>query len=252
MSIPSSQIETWSNQGAKVTSDNTFKSVKAALEHADSPIAAMIASGRVKIDLQGSYAHDTNIHGDSDVDILVRYTNCFHSNKMSLPSEQYQLHEQHYVAATYDWDDFQRDVIAALDKYYTAAMVDKTGNKSLKVLPSSARLRADVVPVIDHREYAYFWGPALHSKEEGVALKHKSTGAFIVNYPEQHYMNATAKENATGKQYKNLVRIIKNMRSYLVDKGRLTKDEAPSYFVQGMIYNVPNDIFVDDKATTHA
>ena len=35
----------------------------------------------------------------------------------------------------------------------------------------------------------------------------------------------------------------KNMRNYLIDQNRLRDGLAPSYFLEGMLHNVPNDRF---------
>lgn len=252
MSIPSSQIETWSRQGAITTSSATYGSIKKALTSEGSPVASMITSGAVKFDLQGSYAHDTNIYGDSDVDVIVWHTATFDSNKLELPPDQYHLHEQHYPAATYDWNNLRRDVITALTLHYGHDYVDIGGKKSLKVLPVPGRLRIDVVPAITYRRYSYFQGPENHnhSREDGVTFNNAVTGERIINYPSQHYDNAVAKHAATDDHYKAQVRIFKNMRSCLVERGFLTKEEAPSYFIQGMVYNIPNNIFVADRAKT--
>ena len=40
-----------------------------------------------------------------------------------------------------------------------------------------------------------------------------------------------------------MVRILKNMRSRLVDDGSIEQGSAPSYFLEGLLYNVPNDKF---------
>lgn len=250
MAIPSTQIDTWSKQGPIASSSTTYQSLKNALTDRRSPVAEMIARGTVKIDLQGSYAHDTNIYGDSDVDVIVRHVDTFRSNKHTLPSVQFQIHEQVYPVASYEWEDLRRDVITALSNYYGGAYVDTSGKKSLKVLPNSGRLRLDVVPAISHREYSYFYGTSNHSREDGIAFKNTTTGDLIINYPNHHYDNAVAKQAATKDRYKGLVRIVKNMRSSLVEKGRLAKEEAPSYFLQGMIYNVPNEVFVADRQAT--
>lgn len=247
MAIPAAQIDTWSKQGPITSSSYTYQSVKNALTDRKSPIAVMISRGTVRIDLQGSYAHDTNIYGDSDVDVIIRHVDNFQSNKHTLPSDQLRLHEQAYSAASYQWSDLRRDVIAALNNYYGGAYVDTSGKKSLKVSPNSGRLRLDVVPAISHRKYSYFLGTNNHERVDGIAFTNISTGDLLVNYPDHHHHNAVAKQAATNDRYKSLVRIFKNMRSYLVNKGRLAKEEAPSYFLQGMVYNLPNGIFVADR-----
>ena len=40
-----------------------------------------------------------------------------------------------------------------------------------------------------------------------------------------------------------MVRILKNMRGKLVDDGAIAASVAPSYFVEGLMYNVPTDKF---------
>ena len=66
MPIPESQLETWSHQGATVTSAATHRSIRAALDAHDWPDAM-----RLNPYLQGSYANATNIRGNSDVDLTT-------------------------------------------------------------------------------------------------------------------------------------------------------------------------------------
>ena len=40
-----------------------------------------------------------------------------------------------------------------------------------------------------------------------------------------------------------MVRVFKNLRSRLVDDGTIASDVAPSYYIEGLLYNVPNDKF---------
>ncbi len=246
MSIPFSQLETWANQGATVTAKSTHESIRNALSYRDSPVAGKISNGSVKVYLQGSYKNDTNIRGDSDVDLVVELTNTFGHNANELTADEQRLHSEHYSDAIYQWAQFRGDVIKALKTYYGSQLVDETGNKSIKLLPANGRLKADVVPVIQYRKYNYFYGPESHSCECGVKFYHKTTGAGIINYPEHHYQNGIKKHQNTGNQFKHVVRILKNARSYAIDKGLLGADKAPSYFLQCLIYNVPDNYFGDN------
>src|SRR5262249_37556194 len=65
----------------------------------------------------------------------------------------------------------------------------------------------------------------------------------IVNYPKRHLENGQAKQQASREWFKPTVRVFKNARTYLIDHGRLADGSAPSYFLQGLLYNVPNDRF---------
>lgn len=249
MAIPHAQLDIWVKQGPITSSSLTYQSIQNALTHSASPIRDFISNGNVKIYLQGSYKNDTNIRGDSDVDVIVELIQTFHSNKIELTPAEYQLHESTYSTASYQWADFRTDVIAALEAYFGTSYVDQTGNKSLKVLPNSGRLRADVVPVTSYRRYNYFRGDSNHSKELGVLFYHRTTGKEIINYPDHHYRHGVIKHQNTGDQYKKIVRILKNARSYLIDKGILDKKKAPSYFLQSLVYNVPDDHFSGDIST---
>ena len=40
-----------------------------------------------------------------------------------------------------------------------------------------------------------------------------------------------------------MVRIFKNMRGTLIARGAITRESAPSYFLEGLLFNVPNDKF---------
>jgi hypothetical protein len=47
-----------------------------------------------------------------------------------------------------------------------------------------------------------------------------------------------------------MVRILKNMRGKLVENGSIPKGSAPSYFLEGLLYNVPNDKFGNNYSDT--
>jgi hypothetical protein len=60
-----------------------------------------------------------------------------------------------------------------------------------------------------------------------------SDGTRIVNCPEQHKANCTTKRQATNMWFKPMVRILKNMRSRLVDDGEINDGSAPSTSLRG-------------------
>jgi len=74
MRIPLSQLETWCHQGAIKSSSATCASIKHALTKSTCPLA----NRGVDVFLQGSYPNSTNIYGDSDVDVVVRYPNTWY------------------------------------------------------------------------------------------------------------------------------------------------------------------------------
>src|SRR5216683_814766 len=87
MSIPESQLETWCNQGATVTSAAAYASIKAALADPKSKVRDL----KPEIYLQGSYGNTTNIYADSDVDIVVQYNSVYSWDVSALPQYQQVL-----------------------------------------------------------------------------------------------------------------------------------------------------------------
>jgi hypothetical protein len=69
MTIPETQLETWTHIGAAAQSAATYQTIKAVIESKDAPYATK----QIDSFLQGSYGNDTNVYGaDSDVDIVLR------------------------------------------------------------------------------------------------------------------------------------------------------------------------------------
>jgi hypothetical protein len=80
MAIPESQLETWCNQGATVTSSAAYTSIKAALGDPKSKVRDL----NTEIYLQGSYGNTTNIYADSDVDVVVQFNSVYSWDVSSL------------------------------------------------------------------------------------------------------------------------------------------------------------------------
>lgn len=245
MAINQAQIDTWAKQGATVSAASTYASVKAALEHKDSPISELISKKEVVVYLQGSYRNGTNIRSDSDVDIIVELKSTIGHDLSNLSMEEAAYHKAIHSPATYTWNNFRLDVISALEKYYGQLLVDSTGNKSIKVNPAPGRLKADIVPVIQFKKYWSFGGMSDYSAEHGIKLYHLASRRPIINYPRHHYDNGTAKnsDERTAGLFKPAVRVLKNTRRYLIEKELISPDLAPSYFLQSLVYNVPDNCF---------
>ena len=60
-----------------------------------------------------------------------------------------------------------------------------------------------------------------------------------VNYPKQHSDNLTQKHQETGQWLKPTIRIFKNMRTRMWQIGIIGDGVAPSYYIEGLLYNVP-------------
>ena len=142
--------------------------------------------------------------------------------------------------ATYGYGDFKRDVLQVLvDKYGTSV---QAGDKAIAFAASGNRRKADVIAAIQYRRYYKFNGILDQSYEEGICFWN-AKGEKIANYPKQHSSNLTTKHQATTSWLKPMVRILKNLRSRCVDDKLLASGVAPSYYLEGLLYNVPSDKF---------
>jgi len=130
-------------------------------------------------------------------------------------------------------------VLRALRDYYGRDKV-REGRKSLKV--QTSYLPADVVVCIQYRKYPPFPRNA-NDYVEGMTFYVPSENRWVVNYPKLHYENGVKKQSRTNDWYKKTVRLFKNARTYLVDSGKISRDLAPSYFLECLLYNVPDNMF---------
>ena len=233
MSISESQLDTWSHQGSVTQSAATYQTLRNVLEHSDSPYAHRSYSPF----LQGSYGNDTNIYSDSDVDVVMRLDSVFYTDLSSLTESDKSTYEANRSPAQYSWAEFRKEVIAQLTKVYGASV--QPGSKTIFVAGSGGRRDADVLPAAEFRRYFRYASPSEQHFAEGICFW-LPNGTQIINYPKQHSANCTAKHQRTISWFKPTVRILKNMRNAMIAKGQFAGGVAPSYFVEGMLYNVPD------------
>ena len=237
MAITEAQLVTWSHQGAVTQSKETYGTVRRALESD----RVRYTSREFNIFLQGSYGNDTNVYTESDVDVVIRLDATFHYGLDDLNSaEKAAFHSAHPGSATYTHALFKAHVIAALEAAFPRAVTP--GNKSIKIAASGNRRSADVVAACQYRRYYSFPSTSGASYAKGICF-FKPDGIRIVNYPRQHSENCTAKHQATNRWFKPTVRILKNIRRAIVNDGIIDKTIAPSYFLEGLLYNVPDEKF---------
>lgn len=245
MAIPESQLDTWSHQGSITQSSTTYATVKRALEANDTKYATK----NFEVYLQGSYCNDTNIYAESDVDVVIQLNSTFHYDLSALSASESASFETAYPsAAEYRYSDFKADVLTALQKGFGVGDVTP-GKKAIKVKANGGRRNADVVVTTDFRRYSTFPNLWSAQAERGICL-FASSGERIVNYPKQHSLQCTAKHKATNGWYKPMVRILKNMRGRLVENSVIKPGTAPSYFIEGLMFNVPSDLFGKSYSAT--
>lgn len=191
--------------------------------------------------LQGSYGNDTNVWAESDVDIVIRLNDCFHSDHSALKEhEKAAWRQAHSSDATYGYNDFKRDVQNVLVSAYGSDA--QTGDKAIAIAARGNRRKADVIVAAQFRRYLNFKNAGEQKYVEGICFWNKA-GEQIANYPKRHSQNLTAKHQATSSWLKPMIRVLKNLRGRLVDDGVLKAGVAPSYYLEGLLYNVPAEKF---------
>lgn len=235
VAIPEAQLDIWAKQGSVAQSRDTYAAVKNVLDDSGSPYYLQ----NFVCFLQGSYGNDTNVYRDSDVDILIRLDSTWYHDAYTLPADQYQAFQKAYPeAAAYRLADFKAEVANWLKQKFGNNIT--IGSKAIFIPGSGSRRDCDVLPCAAFRYYYRFNNGLDQSHAEGICFFLKDN-TRIVNFPKQHSENCTAKHQATDSWFKPTVRIYKNMRNHLLNNGLLKDGIAPSYFIEGLLWNVPNE-----------
>ncbi|MEF8769969.1 MAG: nucleotidyltransferase [Candidatus Accumulibacter phosphatis] len=236
MAIPESQLKTWSAQGSIMQSATTYETIKKALNDSASPYYAKDYS----IFLQGSYGNNTNVWKDSDVDIIIRLNQTFYSDLSQLEEGAKSSFDVAYPNVQYGFHEFRAQVVDWLTKQFGSDV--KPGKKAIFISGNNGRRDSDVLVCAKLRRYRNGSTGTDDQYDEGICffLPDKTR---VTNFPEQHRDNCTAKHQASNEWFKKMVRVYKNIRNRMVEDGYLAEGVAPSYFIEGMLWNVPNGKF---------
>jgi hypothetical protein len=243
VAISEAQLETWSRQGSITQSKATYDTISAVLKDPKAPYA----SKNFDVFLQGSYGNDTNIYADSDVDVVIRLSSTYYYDTSSLSPEDEVVFHRETSAGTYSFNEFKVDVLWWLTQCFGNGV--KAGKKAISIPGNGSRRDADVLVCVEHRSYYNYKGNYSNNYHEGVCFW-TSDSTKIVNYPKQHMANCTTKHQSTSNLFKPTIRTLKNMRNAMIENGYLLDGVAPSYFLEGMLHNVPITLFVPSRATT--
>ncbi|MBI2891239.1 MAG: nucleotidyltransferase [Nitrospirae bacterium] len=208
-------------------------------ENATRAIRAAIASSAklnrrdIKVFIHGSYRNNVNVRQESDIDmgILCRDT-FFFDLPEGYTREQLGLNSP----ASYEYAQYKNEVEEALVNHFERAAVHR-GDKAFDVRANTYRVDADVAPFFEYRRYQ-----TSGSYHEGVKLVSDS-GKEVINWPEQHYSNGVAKNDATSRAFKGVVRILKKLCIEMEDAGIAAASACPGFLIECMVYNAPNDCF---------
>jgi hypothetical protein len=195
---------------------------------------AALSSVDCMVYAKGSYANNTNVRLDSDVDIVVECRACIYSD--AGPGVTLNPSGPSSYNGPWTRDRWRSEVQAALVSAFGSSSVDASGAVALNVVEQQgSRVTADVVPSFQYRRYTTSDRSEWH---EGTAVFKRATENKIVNWPTQQLENGIEKNKATGFRYKNFVRALKHAENDLVAKRALSV--LPSYLMECLVWNVPN------------
>lgn len=189
----------------------------------------------LKVYAKGSYANNTNVRADSDVDIAVECTE----------AEYWEEAKQGFhkpcgrYAGIWTPEKLRSELVAALKAKF-AGQVDDTGSTAIKINSGSARVDADVVPCFSYRHYFE------STSRQGTKI-FKTDGSGLVNYPAQQLENGIAKNKRTGYAYKKGVRLLKRIENVMAEDG--TFRDLPSFFIESLAFNCPDSAFAHSTWT---
>jgi hypothetical protein len=180
---------------------------------------------------KGSYANQTNVRTDSDVDIVVQCHEVVYWREESAGAHP----ASSSYSGTWTPKKLREEVVSALKAKFPS-QVDTSGSTAIFVHSSSARVDADVVPSFNSRYYFTAGG-----YREGTRT-YRTDNTWLENYPVQHLANGRAKNTATSSYFKQAVRILKRVENLMVTNG--VHREVPSYFVECLVYNCPDSVLL--------
>jgi hypothetical protein len=228
------QIISWARPPSETESEKCLS----AISQASDALRAKFGNS-ITIIQQGSHRNRTNIRIDSDVDLAVVHNNFNFSSTSALSPADKALYEANWVPASYSFAHFKTDVQSILATKFGETSVQRK-NKCVRVLGNTNRVNADIVPAYE------FHRMRTHDQIEAKGIAFMTDQDIrIDSFPEQHYANGVAKNDATGRAFKSCVRVLKHVRNRLIDLGTINKDLMSSHFLECLVWNAPNSCFTE-------
>jgi hypothetical protein len=236
------RIRKWSERGDPLQAWYSYQMVRETLE------SAKLDGVSCVVYPQGSYANKTNIAGDSDVDLVIALKSAFYADKEELSDRELEEYEKYYQRSDLTWRWFREAVVEVLRSWYLV----QEKSKCVKVRSNLIRLPADVLIALDHRHYQGFPGFFEQAYVEGVQF-YTSKEVEIINFPKEHIRACARKDDRVSGRYRRVVRVAKNVRNLIIadDETGLTAGSVPSYFLESLLWNVPDSCFRGDLPTAY-
>lgn len=227
-------VRRWSMPSSDYEKDKQDRALRMVTSAIDAWPALSGVSKRIYA--KGSYANNTNVRLDSDVDIAVQNAECLYydyNGCVQAPGEATRPYTGKWTPALW-----RAEIVAALKAKFPNE-VSGSGTVAITIDEhDGTRPDIDVVPCFNYVRY----------DSSDMTWQHKGSKVFptsgspIVNYPAQQLDRGSAKNGRTNGRYKRFARTLKSAENQLVADGAI--DDLPSYFMECLVWNVPDSILM--------
>lgn len=213
--LPIDRLKSWSKPGLNQNSKDTYAKIKQLIENN--------ISNPVDVYLQGSYANKTNVIDNSDIDVIVELKN------IATNQDNFNSYESYKTLI-----GFRDDIYKAINN--KNGFIFYKSDKTIKYKGNGVNfVSVDIIPCIGYKR--------TKSKNKGIVLLDNKENRAIINYPKKHIGNGNKKSGRTGGNYKEAIRMFKNAKNYLIKSRKMNKGIASSYFIECLLYNVPDKYY---------
>jgi hypothetical protein len=152
--------------------------------------------------------------------------------------------------ADYGYDDgFRGSVVQALQQFYREnALKDPISNTGKAIEISGKHnplpIDVDIVAAQEYRIYHSYPEQGDPEYTEGMVFKPRNGSEFWYNFPKEHVKNSDAKHG----NYRETVRMFKRAREKYNEEYLFSVD-APSYYIECLLYNVPDEVLATTDLT---
>lgn len=253
MSITEEKLLQWSTQESTDLCSQTYQFIK---KHICELPFFKENQNDISLYLQGSYANNTNIRRDCDVDIVMQYNGVFGYDDSLLSTQEKESRKNHFESARFTFKEYKDIVYRQLFNELLSCLRVKSvlkKAKSIRISLENPTIEVDIVPCFQYRKYISFSILDPYSSKhyrEGIRFENTETDDLIINYPKLHKLNGENKSSHTSNRYKQTIRYIKKIKSLIIEKGYIDEKHVSSYFIENLLYNVPNQYFYNSCLKT--
>lgn len=237
------------NSGVEIKVTDRFKNYERLNEALLFESSHVIDKDEFRLFLQGSYANDTNIKTESDVDIALicdtrKYRIYKDGNKTNI------IKPNDSSIAPFNMDEFKKKLLGILKDKFGSSNVTM-GKKSIKIAGDKDRKNVDLVPCFRVEMYNGSNADSAEFYTDGICIIGPG-GKEIFNYPRIHIEKGKSKNGDTNQMYKKVVRVIKSIHSDRIGKSKNPSDKArlesiKSFVLECLVYTYPTEKFITDN-----